>query len=336
MRLSFKVSHIFFILLCFVLFFSCSQNKLSVYEDSFTAMDTVMNIRVWSDNQQNALLALNEARQKILELDSLFSVTDSSSEVYKINHSESYPVSVSFLTYDLLEKSIQMSEKTSDDFNFCLYPVTSLWGFTQEKFHRPETSEIEKLLPLCNWQNVELVQPSENTYELNLQNGMMIDFGGIAKGFAGDEVIKILQKYKIEHAVLDLGGNIQTLGYRYDGNEWSVGIKNPSNPEEILGAIKVNNKAVITSAGYERFFIEDGKKYSHIFDGNTGFPAESDILSATIIAENGWYADALSTAFYVMGSKKSRELWEESRDFDYIIVTNDNSVLTSCPDKVTF
>ena len=150
------------------------------------------------------------------------------------------------------------------------------------------------------------------------------------------KIDKTIHYYKIASLVIlamlcvSLGGNIQTLGRRYDETAWKIGIKDPEEPEKIICSVEVINKAVITSAGYERYFTDEyGKKYPHIFDSKTGYPAESDILSATIISKDGYYGDALSTAFYVMGSEKAYKLWQKQKDFDFIIITNDKEIFIS-------
>ncbi|MDD5929173.1 MAG: FAD:protein FMN transferase [Spirochaetales bacterium] len=334
-----------FIFLSFIfavlLFSSCRSKKC--YETSFQAMDTVMTVKVWSTNRNIALRALEESKKKITDLEKLLSVNIPKSTVYLINHQENYPFSIEISDdfADLIRKSIHMSEISDGNFNICLYPVTSLWGFTTDNPHVPEKSLIDEVLPACNRDNISLIEPGdrwgnlrgidyEGNCDLIVMNGSKLDFGGIAKGYAGDEVLKILKDFKIENAVIDLGGNIQTLGRRYDETAWKIGIKDPEEPEKIICSVEVISKAVITSAGYERYFTDEyGKKYPHIFDSKTGYPAESDILSATIISKDGYYGDALSTAFYVMGSEKAYKLWQKQKDFDFIIITNDKEIFIS-------
>lgn len=332
---------LFIVISAVFLFFSCGNKRC--YETSFQAMDTVMTIKVWSNNRNIALRALQESKNKIINLEKLLSVNIQKSTVYIINKQDSYPFSIEISDEfaEIVRKSIQMSEISDGNFNICLYPVTSLWGFTTDNPHVPEESQIKAVLPACNWENIYLINPGDRWGNLNgidyegncdliVQDGAKLDFGGIAKGYAGDEVLEILKDFKIENAILDLGGNIQTLGKRYDDNAWKIGIKDPEEPEKILCSVEVIDKAVITSAGYERFFTDEyGKKYSHIFNPKTGYPAESDILSATIISRDGYYGDALSTAFYVIGSERAYKLWQKQKDFDFIIITDNKEIYIS-------
>ena len=161
---------------------------------------------------------------------------------------------------------------------------------------------------------------------------MQLDFGAVGKGYAGDRAAEILKKNGIKSAILDFGGNIQTIGNKPDGSAWTVGIKNPWAAAEggnaVACGVKIRDKAVITSGGYERFFIgEDGKKYIHIFDGKTGRPVENDLESVTIICEKGLYGDALSTSLFVMGKEKAVQFWKENRDFDFILITKKRELL---------
>ena len=336
--------HFLFVFLMIFFIFSCSKNR-KPYSITFQAMDTVMNVRFYEKGKIKAEIIANQVISSVNELEETLSVTKKSSELYKINNAKTFPLEISDITYDLLIKSIKMSEKTDGNFNFCLYPLSFLWGFTTDSFNVPKGSDILELLPLCDWKNVifytdngktapsknELffdAKDSKNKTFLEMEKGMMMDFGGIAKGYAGDEIIKILKDNGISSAILDLGGNIQLLGMKNEKNLWKVGIKDPFYTDNILGLLQVSDKAVITSAIYERYFTDgEGNIYGHILDGNTGKPAQSDIISATAIAKEGWYADALSTAMFVMGSEKAYDLWKKSQDFDYILITKNHEVL---------
>ena len=182
-------------------------------------------------------------------------------------------------------------------------------------------------VPIDKITNPENTEKSAEKIILHKHDGMMIDFGAVAKGFASDEAEKILKAYGIGSAILDLGGNIVALGTKPDGTEWNVGIKNPWNGENPVAGIKIKNHCVVTSGGYERFFVgEDGKKYIHIFDGKTGFPVENELESVSVISESGIYADSLSTALFVMGTEKAIDFWKSNRDFDMILITKDKRI----------
>jgi FAD:protein FMN transferase len=160
--------------------------------------------------------------------------------------------------------------------------------------------------------------------------GMEIDFGGIAKGYTSACLMDIFRKCGVTSAMVNLGGNVQTLGTKPDGSPWRVAVKDPDDPEKYLGIVNVSDKAVVTSGGYERYFEENGKIYHHILDPATGYPADSGLLSVTIVAEDGTLADGLSTACFVMGLDQAESYWrsrrERGEEFDMILMTEDRKV----------
>ena len=154
---------------------------------------------------------------------------------------------------------------------------------------------------------------------------MKIDFGGIAKGYTSSEIMKIFDANGIKSGLVSLGGNVQALGCKTDKSKWKVAIQNPDNEEDYIGVLAIENKAVITSGGYERYFENNGKIYHHIIDPATGYPADSGLKSVTIVSEDGTLADGLSTSLFIMGLDKAKEYWQKnSQKFDAILLTNDN------------
>ena len=164
---------------------------------------------------------------------------------------------------------------------------------------------------------------------------MKVNLGGIVKGFAADEVCKILKKHNVKKAVVDLGGNIYVYGKKSDGSKWTVGIKNPDSPSSApLLRLCINENSVVTSGSYERFFEADGKKYHHIFNPATGFPADYGIVSATVISPSSIAADALSTATFVLGVEKSFKLLDKFKkefgtDISFVFICKYGSVFAS-------
>ena len=285
---------------------------------NITAMDTFMTIQCYGD-KKNAEIANQKAKEEILRIEKLLSVTDTESEIFRINHHQNEWQNVNQTTWEVLLEAKQMAQLTQGSFNPCLYPILSAWGFTTDSFSIPDNEKILHLLNFTDFEKIEF----KDSYKIFIPQNMMIDLGGIAKGFTGDKIIQILKENGIESALLDFGGNIQTLGTKPDGTKWNIGIKNPLTGE-VAASIKVENMAVITSGGYERFFTaSDGKKYIHIIDSKTGFPVDNEIASVTILSSSGTYADALSTALFVMGTEKAFCFWKEHRDFEMLIFTKD-------------
>ncbi len=313
--------HIFFISILSiftVLFSNCKKKSAEKY---FENMNTFMKVKCYGKNSEEAVIA---AQKYIKELEETISVTKEDSEIYKLNQAQNFPVIVSEKVSNLIKYSILMAKKTDGAFNPCLYPITSAWGFTKKENKIPSDEELKKMLPLADYKKVRI-----NGNAVSMEKGMMIDLGAVGKGFAGDEAAKIMKSFGIKSALLDLGGNIQTIGSKPDGSNWTIGIKNPFEQGNI-GSIEVKDKAVITSGGYERFFIgKDGKKYIHIFDGKTGKPAETEIVSSTVIGKSGTECDALSTSLFVMGIEKSINFWKNESNFDFILVTDERKIYVS-------
>lgn len=331
--LSSKNVVLFFSFLMIFLNVSCSlnsKNKKTV--TNFTAMDTYISIQSFGKNSAKA----NElAQKKVLELENLLSVTNPQSEVFFLNNNQKNWHTVNAQTFEVIDFSVQMAQLTDGAFNPCLYPILKEWGFTTNDFKIPSQKLIAQILPDTDYTNLILDSVHNAVF---FPDRMMIDLGGIGKGFAGDKVLEILKQNGIESAILDFGGNIQTLGRKPDGSEWSIGVKNPLT-KEITAGIKVENKAVITSGGYERYFTgSDGKKYIHILDSKSGRPADNEIASVTIISSDGKYADALSTALFVMGIEKAETFRQNNPDFEMLIFTKDGTphISTGLQGKVDF
>jgi len=275
-----------------------------------------MTIQACGKNSEKAVEA---AKKRIEQIEGEISTTKESSDVHSLN--SGVQVSVSQDTLTLARYTLTIAQTTGGALNPALYPVTSAWGFTTGAYTVPEAAELSSLLKRTDFTKIKVTESS-----IQLEPGMALDFGASGKGFAGDEAIKVLRSMGATSALLDLGGNIQALGKKPDGSEWNIGIKNPWDGQA-AAALKIDNKAVITSGGYERFFTaNDGHQYIHIFDGTTGRPVQNGTASVTIITDLGLYGDSLSTALFVMGLEKSTQFWKQHNDFEMIIFTEDKDL----------
>ncbi len=292
-------------------------------EQTIFAMDTVMSLTVYGDNA-DAICA--NAAHKINELAAKWSVTDERSEIYSANNigaelSTSY---VSDETAELIEYSLDISEQTGGAFDITMYPVLREWGFTTGEYRIPSDERIAELLRKTGSGRVQL-----NGNILTLKGGAQIDLGGIAKGYTGDILTEYLKSEGAESALLDLGGNIHAIGSKPDGSAWRLGIKAPDGDGN-LAVLELRDKAAVTSGGYERYFVgEDGKRYCHILDPETGIPADSGLVSVTIVGEEGRLCDALSTAVYVMGADRAEALWRERGDFEMVLLTDSGELFAT-------
>ena len=280
-------------------------------------MNTFMTVNLYAESQKKGNNLCNQVHEKIDQLEKMLSTTLEISDVYKINHRLPYDFSNDELK-NLLDFCMETYQKTECAFNPALYPVIREWGFTTENYHVPEAERISELLKKTDFSKV--------TYA-PLADGMELDFGAIGKGYAADKAVELLKSQSVKSAILDFGGNIQTIGRKSDGSLWRVGIKNPWG-QGAACALSVEDSAVVTSGGYERFFEdENGNRYIHIFDPSTGYPSQSDIESVTIVCSRGTYADALSTSLFVMGSEKAIEFWKKHQDFEAIMITKNHQLI---------
>lgn len=251
------------------------------------AMDTIISLEVYGKSSETAM---NEMRSEIKRLDEKFKPDSDFSDDAE--------------TKALIKKADEISDFSYGSFDIRLGEVMKLWGFRDKNYRIPTESEIDAAL-------------SEKS----------LDFGGIAKGYAGDRLREICEANGIESGILTLGGNVVAIGKRTDGNLWRVGIAHPENPSDYVGYVEVLDKSVVTSGGYQRYFEKDGKRYHHIIDPKTGKPSESDLLSVTVISKDGTLADALSTAFFVLGKEKTLEIYNSKKvDFEAVLINLDGEI----------
>ncbi len=300
----------------------CSATQEDSLQEASTglfAMETYMELTAYGGSAETAL---EQSADYITELEAMWSVTDESSEIYRVNHSNGQPVSVSPETEKLLRFSLEIAERTNGALDPTIYPLINAWGFIDQEYRIPADEEIENLLTLTGYEQITLAEGS-----VTLPQGMQIDLGAVGKGYTGELLADYLKNQGITSALLDIGGNIQLIGGRPDGSSWKLGIQNPFGDGSI-GVLEAEDCAVVTSGGYERYFTDDsGNKYCHILDPATGKPADSGLVSVTIIADSGLLCDALSTAIFVMGSEKGIEYWRTYGGFDMLLITSENEII---------
>lgn len=274
------------ILICMVLLAGCQrQTKQTVF-----AMDTVMDLQLWGADSETAAAAIKDL---ILETESKWSAHKEDSV---LNQGESFGD-------PLLEKVMQLSERTGGAFDPRLYSVSCLWDFSGENHAVPTQEQISAAMEEKLW-----------------------DLGGAVKGYAGQKAADYLQSTDVTHAILNLGGNIQTYGNKPGGQPWSIGVQNPAGGDYLGVVSVVGTMSVVTSGDYQRYFEQDGIRYHHILDPKTGMPARSGLSSVTVICRDGLTADCLSTALFVMGLEKAAEFWRQSDDFEAVFVTADGKL----------
>lgn len=302
-----------------------NENSRECFKNIFL-MDTIIDLKYYGKNSEKAM---NESINKLREIDNNMSLSKSDSEIVKINNNagkRSVKVSDGFL--NVINKAIYYGRLSDGAFDISIRPVDKLWGIGTKNERIPKEKEIKENLKFVNYKNIETDNFNKTVFLRN--KNMAIDLGGIAKGYAADELVKILKENNIKSGLINLGGNI--YAYKKDKNDkpFNIGIQDPKEENgQTFAIIKVKNKSVVTSGNYERYFIKNGKRYHHIMDPKTGAPSESGIISSTIISDKSIDGDALSTATFILGVKKGMELINSLSGVEAIFVTNDNKVYTS-------
>ena len=322
------------LLMAVFLFMAAGKKEESreVYKKDLFAMDTYFTIKAYGPEGESALALCEE---KVRELERLFSVTKEGSDVWNINHNKN--TSVNEDTFLLISGALELCEITGGALDISLYPVLREWGFTTEQYQIPEPDRLRGLLKNVNYQNIACEEEAPDNpgeagqYILSVPRETEIDLGSVAKGYTGDCLLEILKEQGIRSAILDLGGNVQTLGTKPDGSLWQVAVKDPFDVSRTVGVLQIDDKCVITSGSYERFFVGgDGKKYWHILDPGNGCPADKGLLSVTVVGEEGLQCDALSTALFVMGREDAIAFWradhEGLKDFEMLMISEDGTL----------
>ncbi len=304
-------------------FAACSPREGSRTE--INLLGTTCSVSVFSSRPDSVL---DKAFARLWEIDKTMKYSGEESEVHLINLGAGGPgVSVSPSTLDVVERGLYYSALGNGRFDITIGPLVSLWGIGKdEEGTVPPLDEIQKALNLMGYEKVHVEGDRVRLEEA----GMSIDLGGIAKGYAADEVASILKENGVESGLINLGGNVFTCGTKPDGSLWRIGVQDPTDMRgSYLGVLAVADKAVVTSGPYERFFIQDGKRYHHILDTETGFPVDNGVISATILASLSMDADGLSTLVFSLGPEAGISLIDSLDGIEALVITGDKVLYPS-------
>lgn len=299
-----------------------SQNAISQpTSQSELHLGTICKITIYDDKPQKA--TFDAAFSRIAELEQKTSLHLATSEIAQVNAmAGKEAVVVSNETFFLIQEALRIAELSGGAFDPTIGAVVQLWNIGGEFARRPAAKEIEERLPLVDWRLVELNVAEQSVY-LPVE-GMVLDLGGIAKGYVADEVARLLREGDVQAAIINLGGNVLTVGTKRDQSPWNIGVQKPDSERgEYSVIVKLGATSLVTSGPYERYFVEEGVRYHHILNPKTGYPVENNLSSVSVICEDSYLADALSTAFYVLGSKEALELAKELEGVEILMMTSD-------------
>ena len=287
------------------------------------AMNTYMVITAEGGDTEESVKSVS---REIRRLENALSRTIDTSSVSRLNTEGSAVLDED--TSSLLAAALTYSGETGGAFDVTIAPLVALWGITSDDPQVPSQAEIDALLPLVGSGHIRL-----DGQNAALDEGCAVDLGGIAKGFASDKAADILSRSGADRACANLGGNVYVYS-RENSRAWNVAIEDPKGKDGYVCILSLTDHFVVTSGGYQRYFTgPDGTVYQHILDPKTGYPVQSDLLSASVILPRsgdelaGTRADAYSTALYVMGEHGAADFWRAHRDFDMVLVTTDGRVV---------
>lgn len=294
--------------LSLILLLLCGCTDTQENKDTQFLLDTVVTLTADCDTE-----VLSGAFALCRDYEKMLSRTIDGSDVYALNNSDGF-VEVNQHTANIVKQAVHYGDLSGGKFDITIYPVSSLWDWNNQII--PSRDEIAEALKNIDYQSIEI-----NGNKINL-NGKKIDLGGIAKGYIADRLLEYFNQNNVSAGIIDLGGNIVVFGER----DYTVGIKKPFSDGELAARLSVKNKTVVTSGVYERYIPADIKLYHHILDPKTGYACETDLLSATIVANSSMQADAFSTICMLLGLNEAKKLIENTQGVEAIFIDCDNNL----------
>lgn len=311
-----KILNLILVIAAALSFCACTPQSA---HDSLEAMDTYMKFDVYGGTSEWALKSIINT---VKTLDRQLSTTETG-DIGLLNKYGEH--NISNTSRKPLTRALKFCEKLDGALDITVYPLVKEWGFISGDYKIPSKSRINELLKYVDYKKVKVDKTGAS-----LPKNTQVDLGAIAKGYTADKCREHLKEEAAKAAILDFGGTILTYGKKTDGSEWKVGIADPDNSSGWFGYLSCHDKVIATSGGYERKFKgKDGKTYIHIINPETGYPVDNGVKSVSIVSKDGTLADALSTALFVMGKDKAIEHYKSNKNFDLILLTNDNKLYIS-------
>lgn len=305
----------------------CGESKM--YQKQVFSMDTVMTLTAYGKKAESAL---SSAEASIIALNNMVDPDIETSITYAINHAQGEELSVTGPVAEMLTTAKEVYEQTGGLYDLTIYPLIERWGFTNNKYYIPTAEEIaQDLGRLCMDQITIKSFPTSGTFTVWLPSFGELSFASCAKGCAAKYAVDAMRKAGVTSGIVSLGGNVQTLGVKPDGSDWTIGITDPNDTSTYLATITVGEAAVVTSGPYQRY-MPSNPAYHHIFNPKTGYPTENGLSSVTIICKDGTMADCLSTAMFVEGKNGALNYWREYGDeglFEMIIITDSHQIIAT-------
>ena len=317
-----KIALILLLILTFVfsIFLKFRQQEYTLYIDD--SLNTSSRISIYGKNSKQIA---EDCAEIIRRYDSMLSISDTDSEIYTFNHSTGTHT-FSPEVFNLITDCEQLYIDTEGRFDITIGAVSQLWSNAILTSRLPDKSDILSTAVLTDYSS--LIINGENHSITKTISGQQLNLGAVAKGYISDCIALHLSSAPADGALIDLGGNIYVSGRKNNNDSWKIGIQNPDEPSAVIGNLSLDEGFVITSGDYQRYFFDNGIRYHHIKKAKNGYPANSGLRSVTIISDNGFLGDALSTACFIVGLEKGIELVKKYNT-NAIFVTKDNKVFYS-------
>ncbi|PKP44960.1 MAG: thiamine biosynthesis protein ApbE [Bacteroidetes bacterium HGW-Bacteroidetes-12] len=304
------------------------------YKQVLKLMGTRFEITAVSADEQLAKNSIDSCIKEIQRIEDLISSWKPTTQTSLINDNAGIqPVKVDRELIGLILRSKKISELTGGAFDISFASVTNLWKFDGTQNTLPTEEELAKSVAKINYKNI-IVDEQNQTVFLK-EKGMKIGFGAIGKGYAANMGRKKMIELGIKDGIVNASGDLITWGKMENNSDWSIGIENPKETGKVMGWLVISNMAVVTSGNYEKFFMFEGKKYSHIINPTTGWPATGS-KSVTIICADAEIADALATSVFILGPEKGVELINKLKNIECLIVTDADELVTSSGIKLNY
>lgn len=303
---------------------ACSKAQPTLSGRTF-ALDTLIELKIYAYERKGSDSLIDDSFDLVRSLENMLSMHVKGSDVDRINQNAGIlPTQVDALTDRVLRDSLFFSGLTDGLFDITAGPLIKLWAIDPPDGHYPSKEELAAVLPLIDYHKIDFLDDNQILLQ---DKGMIVNLGAIAKGTIADEIKNYLLSKGVTSALINLGGNVLALGSKPDGSSFVIGIQDPDSPRgDYLMSIEIDDTSVVSSGDYERYFEYNGKKYHHILNPKTGFPADTNIKQVTIVTANSQTADGLSTSFLLLGVEKGLALVESIEGVDAIVITKDHQI----------
>ena len=301
--------------------------KPHAYKQTLILMGSRFEITAVSEDETLAKASIQAGIGEIKRIERLISSWDANSQTSKINlNAGMMPIKVDKELFDLIYRSLKISRLTQGAFDISYASVDNIWKFDGSVTEPPSLEEIKNSVTKINYQNI-ILNSEQSTVYLK-ESGMKVGFGAIGKGYAANRAADIMKAMGIKGGVVNASGDLITWGKQENGGDWRIGISSPKDINKVFSWLVVSDMAVITSGNYEKYFMHEGQRYSHIIDPKTGYPT-TGIKSVTIVCPDAELADALATSVFVLGQENGLSIINSLKGIECLIITDENRVITS-------